>query len=102
MVIADIFKQSEDSRIIIKEIAFDTVEWKESDRNVLLKLASNKGDVRDVCLANFMVGETFATAILSTLKKFNVTPEDIQLIGSHGQTIWHEVARGKYKASLIS
>jgi anhydro-N-acetylmuramic acid kinase len=35
------------------------------------------------------LGEVFAQAALAVMRKANVTKSDINLIGSHGQTIWH-------------
>lgn len=48
-------------------------------------------------MANFRVGECFADAILHVINKHNIDPKDIQLIGSHGQTVWHEVVEEKSK-----
>ena len=39
---------------------------------------------------NFRLGELFAEAALATCRKFRVAPGKIALIGSHGQTIFHQ------------
>jgi anhydro-N-acetylmuramic acid kinase len=39
---------------------------------------------------NFRLGELFAAAALSACRKFRVPPSRIALIGSHGQTIFHQ------------
>ncbi len=39
---------------------------------------------------NFLLGEIFAAAALSACKKFRVAPAQIDVIGSHGQTIFHQ------------
>jgi anhydro-N-acetylmuramic acid kinase len=39
---------------------------------------------------NFRLGELFAGAALSACKQFRVPPSKIALIGSHGQTIFHQ------------
>ena len=39
---------------------------------------------------NFQMGEVFADAILAACKKFRVAPARVDLIGSHGQTIFHQ------------
>jgi anhydro-N-acetylmuramic acid kinase len=39
---------------------------------------------------NFRLGEVFADAALAACRKFRVAPKRIALIGSHGQTIFHQ------------
>jgi len=39
---------------------------------------------------NFRLGEVFADAALAACRKFRVLPKRIALIGSHGQTIFHQ------------
>jgi anhydro-N-acetylmuramic acid kinase len=39
---------------------------------------------------NFRLGELFADAALAACRKFRVSPKKIALIGSHGQTIFHQ------------
>jgi anhydro-N-acetylmuramic acid kinase len=39
---------------------------------------------------NFRLGQVFAKAALTACKKFRVSPNTINLIGSHGQTIFHQ------------
>jgi anhydro-N-acetylmuramic acid kinase len=39
---------------------------------------------------NFRVGEEFAAAVLTACKKFGVRTDEVGLIGSHGQTVFHQ------------
>src|SRR5260370_23035759 len=39
---------------------------------------------------NFRLGEVFAEAALAACREFRVSPKRISLIGSHGQTIFHQ------------
>ena len=39
---------------------------------------------------NFRLGELFAGAALAACRKFRIAPKKISLIGSHGQTIFHQ------------
>ena len=39
---------------------------------------------------NFRLGELFADAAFAACRKFRITPKKIALIGSHGQTIFHQ------------
>ncbi len=46
-------------------------------------------DVRAIAELNIQVGEAFAAACLATLDEAGLAPADIDLIGSHGQTVYH-------------
>ncbi len=41
------------------------------------------------CELNFEIGREFAHATLALLKQAGISPGDISLIGSHGQTVYH-------------
>src|SRR3972149_12023650 len=48
------------------------------------------GTVDRVCRLNASLGEAFAEAALGCLREAGVAPEEVALIGSHGQTIHHQ------------
>lgn len=45
--------------------------------------------VDEICQMNFLIGEVFADAALSVIRKSGLEAKEIDLIGSHGQTIYH-------------
>src|SRR3990167_122405 len=47
------------------------------------------GRVDLICHLNFLIGELFAGAAIGVIKKTGYKMEDIDVIGSHGQTIYH-------------
>jgi anhydro-N-acetylmuramic acid kinase len=47
------------------------------------------GRVDLICHLNFLMGELFAGAAIGVVKKTGYKMEDIDIIGSHGQTIYH-------------
>ena len=42
-----------------------------------------------ICRLNFALGATYGEAALETIRLAGFTPHEIQLIGNHGQTLWH-------------
>ena len=49
------------------------------------------GTVERICQMNFVLGEWFATAAWRAIEEAGLAPDDVALIGSHGQTIYHAV-----------
>ena len=57
--------------------------------------------VDDLCKLGVAIGERFANALLETIKAAGLSPNDVDLIGSHGQTFWHQVEPdGQVSATL--
>jgi len=58
-------------------------------------------DVRGIAELNVQVGEAFAQACLATLEEASISPWDVDLIGSHGQTVYHHSGvTGALRATL--
>lgn len=59
-------------------------------KNFILECSSKKqSNVEDICKLNFVVGNLFASNINKFISGNKLNPRDIDLIGSHGQTIYH-------------
>ena len=60
-------------------------------RREILRIAAGEATSSgDVARLNVLVGELFAAAALRACRKFRVSPRRVHLIGSHGQTIFHQ------------
>jgi anhydro-N-acetylmuramic acid kinase len=69
---------------------FMTVPYPEQERRELFALFSPQtGTVDRICALNYRLGELFAEAALQAAAGAGLRPVDVDLIGSHGQTIWH-------------
>ena len=45
--------------------------------------------VDEICQMNFRIGEVFADAVLAVIREAGLAVKEIDLIGSHGQTVYH-------------
>src|SRR5258708_5295379 len=60
-------------------------------RKEILRVAEQQPiSAGDLSQLNFRLGEVFAEAALAACRRFRVSPKKIALIGSHGQTIFHQ------------
>jgi anhydro-N-acetylmuramic acid kinase len=70
----------------IKVLASKTVPYKPEVRKTILSVSNAATHTSTIARLNFLLGELFAEAVT----KSGVPLETIELIGSHGQTIFHE------------
>lgn len=74
----------------ISLLAFKTIPYKPDIRARIFDLFSvETARVDEICTMNFMIGKIFAESVLAVLEKVGMTPTQVDLIGSHGQTIHH-------------
>jgi anhydro-N-acetylmuramic acid kinase len=52
-------------------------------------VSANSVTLEDVTRLNTAIGEVFGDAALALMKKAGLDSNEVDLIGSHGQTIWH-------------
>ena len=74
-------------------LAFDTFAYSKTLRKNILELGEQKTcQPADISNLNFLIGEVFADAAIKLCKKNKINLKTIDLIGSHGQTIYHKPA----------
>lgn len=77
-------------KLSYQQLAFDTVDIPQELRSEIFKQFNPaESSVDKLCSLNFELGELFALAARSVVEKAGLRLEEIDFIGSHGQTIYH-------------
>jgi anhydro-N-acetylmuramic acid kinase len=87
----------------VKPIHFTTVPFCNDMKNEIQQaLSIENSNVQLICSLNFKLGLCFANAVKEVCKKANFPLEQLDLIGSHGQTIYHQpVPEGNIISSTL-
>jgi anhydro-N-acetylmuramic acid kinase len=59
-------------------------------------VAGKQTDLRTICLVNSALGQVFGAAASKVVEQSRKNGIDVDLIGSHGQTLWHEPVSSKF------
>jgi anhydro-N-acetylmuramic acid kinase len=88
--------------LTVRQISFSFLPYAADQRARIFALFDPQtGRVDRICQMNFALGEWFANAALLAMDEAGLKPGDIDLIASHGQTIYHSVeAESPVKSTL--
>src|SRR2546426_11358780 len=87
-------------KIAAKLENFLTLPFPPAVRAAVLRVAEGQPTTTgEISQLNFLLGELFARAALGACRRFRVPPQQIDLIGSHGQTIYHQGHPGPFPSS---
>ncbi len=71
-------------------VAFENIPFHPAIRTEIFKLFDEQiSNNKLICSMNFVLGEVFADAVIKTCAKNKIPLSDLDLIGSHGQTVYH-------------
>jgi anhydro-N-acetylmuramic acid kinase len=74
----------------IELLQFATMPYNDDFKKEIKSIFSKRdADLEKVCLLNAWIGKQHAALILQCLNQWNVNTESVDLIASHGQTIYH-------------
>ena len=74
----------------VRLLAFEVFPYPRALREEILRLCRpESARLDDICHYNFVLGEVFAGAVIRLCSKSGIALRSLDLIGSHGQTIYH-------------
>ena len=68
---------------------FSTVPIPIPLRQEILEICEGRGDIRLLCRLNFLLGDLFADTVMFAIDAAGIDVSEVDLIGSHGQTVCH-------------
>ncbi len=75
----------------VRLFAFSTIPYPREVQQKLLGIASGgQTSGGEISQLNFLLGEIFAGAALKVCRRGGISPKRLAVIGSHGQTIYHQ------------
>lgn len=97
VAIVDITRQE------VNLLAFDVFPYPNALRREILRLCNPEtAQLDNICHYNFVLGEVFSDAIIKLCSKSSIPLNSIDLVGSHGQTIYHNPRGKRYGKTTIS
>lgn len=85
---------------------FCTIPYSAPVRRAILRVANANREpalsVAGISQLHFLLGELFAEAVHRACRRFHIRVDEIHLIGSHGQTVYHQPARELYAGRRVA
>ncbi|TCP59230.1 anhydro-N-acetylmuramic acid kinase [Tumebacillus sp. BK434] len=76
--------------LAVQVVHFETVPFADEVRKRIFRLFDpEQATVPELSTMNVLLGHVFADATLLALRRAGIAPQDVTLIASHGQTIYH-------------
>lgn len=74
----------------IRTVAFHTTPYPSAVHDAILGVSNTTTATAQIARLHFLLGELYARAVRETCRREGVAVKSIQLIGCHGQTIYHQ------------
>jgi len=85
-----------------KMVAFHSIPYPRNVRAALLGVSNTMTHTAAISRLNFLLGELYAEAVIDTCRRKRVPLKSLDLIGMHGQTIYHEGEPAEYLGRKVA
>ncbi len=90
------------SSLVVQLVCFEEIPFPEGVREEVLGVSNAVVATSRISQLNFMLGRLFGEAVLETCGRSGVTVQELDLVGSHGQTIYHQAAPTRLRGFQVS
>lgn len=90
VVLCNFKQKSYDSPLYLKVLKYDEMEMPAGLKtNVLRIIKENLSSPEEISQVSALLGKAFADAAFNFCLKHDITTDSVDIIGSHGQTVWY-------------
>lgn len=86
----------------VRLLAFETIEFPNDVRQETLAVSNAPTHTATISQLNTVLGELFGEAALETCLRHGVDPARIELVGTHGQTIYHQASATRFAGRMAA
>jgi anhydro-N-acetylmuramic acid kinase len=86
----------------INVLTTHSVPYPRKIREALLAVSNTNANTGDISRLNFLLGELYTEALEETAERAQIPLDTVQLIGCHGQTIFHEGQTAPYLGKKVA
>jgi anhydro-N-acetylmuramic acid kinase len=86
----------------IRTVAFHSMPYPEPVRKAILGVSNTTTTTGQIARLNFRLGQLYARAVQETIRRGRVRAATIELIGCHGQTIYHQGDREPFLGKPVA
>ena len=86
----------------IRAVAFHSMPYPEPVRKAILGVSNTTTTTGQIARLNFRLGQLYARAVQETIRRGRLRAATIELIGCHGQTIYHQGDREPFLGNPVA
>jgi anhydro-N-acetylmuramic acid kinase len=89
-------------KLSFERVAFRSIAYPQNVRAALLSVSNTMTHTAAISRLNFLLGELYAEAVIETCRRKRIPLASVDLIGMHGQTIYHEGEPADYLGRKVA
>lgn len=86
----------------IRPVAFQSTPYEERVRKAILGVSNTTTTTAEIARLHFLLGQLYANAVHQTCRRARIPLNSIQLVGCHGQTIYHQGEKAPFLGRSVA